>query len=284
MRRRAGYVALLIVATLAVLAQHADGAIDPFTYLQSSYTWTDAIPNAHPTRGDIVGADAINNGTEFVIAYAGGMLGVHRDGEWAEYVAFDTGLLLTGVSEVARPYGMGGTLGVSDANFIYFFDLSMDPKGSRNVASPNDVTDISYDAELHRMIVATVGQIGELNPDGTLTDILSPETSYGIEVIDMEEEPLTYNMLQRENIFSKFNLDGTFHTGGSYTTDLGSPNIIEGIAYTQNHAIMAVQGGFFVYDKLAFQDHMSYEVPEPSTLAMLGLAAMVIASRRGTRR
>jgi hypothetical protein len=76
-------VAASFVAVPALAADNAQAdVIDPFNYLQSSYSPSQVtVDPAGGAWGDIVGADGIDNGNKFVIAYENGNLSFFNDGD-----------------------------------------------------------------------------------------------------------------------------------------------------------------------------------------------------------
>lgn len=234
-----------------------DDPIDPFIYLNESYDVLAAIPNAHAGWGTMIGADGYNDKDDFLILWSGGNVGFFHEDETVEYKAIPT-LGSSGVSEMPSSYP--GVIAVTDNSGIWFYDDDGNFQDGWGVISPT-IADISYDSQWDRILISHNDGIGYRNPDMTLTELFGFGPDMGIEFIDMESDPLTYDMLQREDFFTKFELDGTLQTVGSFGTNLAEHAIIHGIAYTNNFAFMAIEGGFLIYGKLEFQDHMQGPTP-----------------------
>jgi hypothetical protein len=178
------------------------------------------------------------------------------------------------------PSSLPGELAVTDSTGIDIYDMEGNHKGRTGVGL-SGIRSITYDVENDRILLSDDTGVGQLLPDGTFdTSGFTSVPYFGIEAIDMttdgDENPIP-DMLQGEDNFKRLSPSGL---DSVFNTDLGGLEI----AYTQKHLIMADIGGIGVYDKLAHQDHMSYEVPEPSTLAVLGLGALGLAAGRYRRR
>jgi len=192
-------------------------------------------------RGKIVGADSFNNGTEYFILYANGLIGKHYEtGEYApaEYAVIDAhNSRVTGIAEVPAEYGFGGTVAVSDKYIIWFFGTDGSYYGRRWVNTYKNITsqpgvygagkirDIAWDKQRNRMIVLSATgvdwdydwtMVSELLPDGNLKLIREENSSMvaplPIKILDLHYYNSTagYNdLLMRAFMFNYINEDGT---------------------------------------------------------------------------
>lgn len=167
LRSRLGItLAALAAAATAVTRAEADN-IDPFTYLQSHYTYSQAVP-AHPGWGHIKGATGFNNGAGFAILYDGGNLSLFNDGQTEPYTSFTTGGN-TGVTQINPSYG--GELAVTNEQDVLFYNLDSSAHGGRSTQSTS-LRDITYDAQRDRIIVSRAEGIGVLNADGSISHLV----------------------------------------------------------------------------------------------------------------
>lgn len=258
---------LTLFLALTVLGFYSKQAsaqpIDPFIYLQPLYVENSFTLTLTLGLGNIVGADAILNNGDFAILYDTGFVEYYHEGATIFYDRFlSTGS--TGITEVPNTYP--GPLAISEVGSVLFYDYQ-GTFVSETVVATLDITDISYDAERDRIIVATLGNgINELHSDGSLTQLITSNGVKGIEIIDMESNPLTFDMLQRDSTFNRFDLVGNIPPVNGSTTNLAHGGRIHGIAFTNNTAIMAIPEGFFTYPKLAFQDHLQAVVLIPGDM------------------
>ncbi|MFA6424698.1 MAG: PEP-CTERM sorting domain-containing protein [Phycisphaerae bacterium] len=279
MLNKVKYVTLTlgILAAIALSPKDAKATIDPFTYLQSSYTKKATIVNPQPIWGNLTGAEGIDNGSKAIFLWDCGAAQIYNSDMSSVLGTIDFGFTgATGITEVPSTlYGFGAKYAISGIGSIYFFDALGNFKGGKGVYSSSDVTDVEWDNEHQRLIVATTNGIGTLNDDGNL-NIIRAGNPNGIEYLNLPSD--TLDMLQVVKYFDRVNPDGSISTDGSFTTNLSQ--IISGIAYTQDLCITTVPGGFYTYDKLGFQDRMDYSVPEPATLTLFVLGACAGLTRR----
>jgi len=241
--------------------------IDPFIYLREHYDYLAVILNPHPEWGDIVGADGSADGEEYAVLYDRGNIEFYEEGTNRPLRVITT-RGRTGVTLI--PHCEPGCIAVSDDSGIDFYDAEGNWILRREVQGgplPGlGIIDIDYDTQWNRLVVCTESVIGWLRDDNRLEVLHQSGGFKGVEVIDMESDPLTYDMLQREHYFNKFDLAGQISDPRTFETDLGLGATIEGIAYTNNRAYIATQGALVVYDKLEFQDHMQVSASPEVTL------------------
>lgn len=273
MLNRARYIALAlgVLAIIALSPKDVKATIDPFTYLQSSYTKKATIANPQATWGNLTGAEGIDNGSKAIFLWDSGAAQIYNSDMSSVLGTIDFGITgSTGITEVPSTlYGFGAKYAVSDIGGIYFFDALGNYKGGKSVFTSNNVTDIEWDNKNQRLLVDTTNGYGSLSSDGTLTILFQNDNSKGLEYISLPSD--TMDMIQRGAMFNRVNSDGTVQSG-SFATNLS--NLTTGIAYTTDRLFEVVPLGIYVYDKLGFQDTMDYSVPEPATLAILSLGAI----------
>lgn len=236
--------------------QPGSNPIDPFTYLESTYDFENFVQDPNFPKRVITGADAFNNGEDVAILWNDGSLRFY-DQYALDITSPDLFLPVevgaTGVSEMPSSYP--GPIMVSDNSNLYFYDFDGNELDVWSVNSM-DIIDVTYDKERDRILVATTMGIYLRNTDGSLTELSGIDNHDGIESIDMESIPLTYDMLQTSSSFQKFDLLGDIQVFSPFTTDLGQGADIHGIAHTENRTIIAIQNGYVVYPKLEFQNHL----------------------------
>jgi len=245
---------VVVFLSVFVTAQN----IDPLIYVEPNYVPLEVIPNpGEAAWGDIVGADAFNNGQDFVLMWSNGVIGFYHEGESVFYDAFQV-TAGTGITEVPSDL-YPGPIAISDEIGIDFWDFDgnfIDGIGT----STSDIRDITYDQQRDRFIVSTTSDgTGWLNEEGGVEFLVS-SGAFGIEAIDLTDENGTIidDLLQTGEVFHRMFEDGSI--GDGELTDLGVGGAIQGMAFTQNQAIMAFTAGYVIFDKLAFQDFLNYQV------------------------
>jgi len=183
--------------------------IDPFIYLREHYDYLAVILNPHPEWGDIVGADGSADGEEYAVLYDRGNIEFYEEGTNRPLRVITT-RGRTGVTLI--PHCEPGCIAVSDDSGIDFYDAEGNWILRREVQGgplPGlGIIDIDYDTQWNRLVVCTESVIGWLRDDNRLEVLHQSGGFKGVEVIDMESDPLTYDMLQREHYFNKFDLAG----------------------------------------------------------------------------
>ncbi len=264
-------LALVVLSAITLFQKEVKAAIDPFSYLQSSYTKKATISNPHTQWGNITGASGIDNGSKAIFLWDSGAAQIYNSDMSSALESIDFGITgATGITEVPSTlYGLGAKYAVSESCTVWFFDASGIFKGGKNIYGGNSVTDLTWDNKHQRLIIDTTNGYGTLNDDGTLTILFQNDNSKGLEYISLPSD--TQDMIQRGSLFNRVCIDGTIDQSTSFDTNLS--NSTTGIAYTTDRLFQVVPLGLYVYDKLAFQDNMDYSVPEPATFALLALGA-----------
>jgi hypothetical protein len=203
-----------LITLLPALTLSTGGEIDPFTFLQSKYTWNQIFTDpANNTWGKISGADALDANT-FAIIYDGGNVSLFQDSSATPYFSFPTGGS-TGISWV-NPAKYPGEVAVTGTDSILFYDRSGNFKEERAVQS-SKIDDIIYDLEKDRIFLTTGDHgTGPLLSDGSIDYITgSAKTIQFVNLTENEAGTPIMDMLQ---IHSNFHhVDGVI---GSFGTDL----------------------------------------------------------------
>ena len=291
---RAGQKARTAAAIATVLAggflgsQKAEGAtIDPLTLVNTNTSYDQAIADPHGgASGNIAGADFVSSIDSFVILYDSGRVDFYQDSAApiasTPYKSWGS-LGTTGISAIDPKYG--GELAITDNSGIGLYDL--DGNLLSNLTTDiSDITDISYDGVNDQIFLSRDNNTVTLNADGT-TDFAVGAGPDEVEYITLTEDgngnPID-DLLQTGAGF--YRVDDT--TGQLMGSALNT-NMVggEGVAYSPNHILSTVEGGFFVYNNQqhAFQQFQdTTTVPEPSALIMglVGLAG-IAAGRTGRK-
>ncbi len=278
--------AIATVLAAGALGGKAQGAtIDPTTLVNTNTSYDQAIADPHAgASGDIAGADFVSSIDSFVVLYDSGRVDFYQDsaGPIASTPYKSWGSIgSTGISAIdSSKYG--AELALTDNGNVNFYDLDGNFKGGITTGV-SDITDISYDQVNDRIIASRDNNTVTVAIDGT-TDFLIGTGPDQAEYITLTEDgngnPID-DLLQTGQAFYRIDDNTGQILGSPVSTNMPSGT---GVAYSPNHILSAVEGGFFVYnnqqhDFQQFQDTQT--VPEPSSLLM-GLAGLgALALRRG---
>lgn len=245
---------VIVASALAVNPAKADAVIvDPLTMLQTSYNYSQAIQNPHPTWGNIKGIDTFDNGNKVVAVWDSGMGATYTSDLSQELAQFDFHASgATGIMVVPN-YGLTDTFFVvSDNNTFGYYDASGNFKGGKTIQS-SSITDPTYNPVLKQGIVSTHFDATKLvNDDGSLS-AFTPSNPNAVKYLHMGKDDNGNeidDLFQSESAF--YRVDKT--TGRLATdvlpllTNLGLGMDVQGAAWTRNGPIIAVDQGFLKYD------------------------------------
>jgi len=206
------------------------------------------------------------------------------------------------VLNAAAPYDLGLSGGVtalrptpdgyaaSAGKSIIFYDDNFQPTGQSIDLSTSDIR--SFDTAFYLNSAANVQGlnyalftltdegVGRLtNTDGDVSNLIPGDYS-ALEIVEFEEGSEMANpVLQVDRDF--LNLDNNGSTfGQSVNVNFNNPVAMNGALYHQGGADIIVDGGAFMHPEIAFQQDITYSVPEPASVAVLLLGGAFLSKRR----
>ncbi len=213
------------------------------------------------------GAEMINHYKEFqTMAYpATGIVEV-PPGLWPGEYKYE---ICTGEPTCEQAIGYTwGDIVISDVDDLWFYTKDGEFK-SRMAVFTNDMRDIAYDKEFNRFFATTTDYLRVLvrNDKWLVFNAVryckpgSPTVCegdpmgkpYALKILDMENSPLTQNMIISGYQAKRMELDGNYISGvDSITTNLASQtSYISGMAYTNHYSVETVYSpsyrGFYLY-------------------------------------
>jgi hypothetical protein len=155
--------------------------------------------------------------------------------------------------------GIWGDIAVTDTDYIYFY--KKDGTYAAYMSMPtDDIRDVAYDNEFNQFFITTISTSKILKrnanwPTFQATAYCNPPGSnnclsgnpFSIKLLDMESNPLTYNMFISGYNTKLQELDGEYYNYDSNITNLGYQYLMTGKAYTNHYALECVTGGYFLY-------------------------------------
>jgi hypothetical protein len=270
--------------------QGADAAPlgDPVLTLPDSISWYDGF--AKPTELDSFsgGATAKDNTIQGLVP--------SEDGFATRY----SGVTFMGSTEIGQSgmRGLAPTLEgyiTGSASSLYFTDDSLTLNG-QSIDLLGIVSSIkSVDTAFYLSESAQVPGLGysvffTTESDGVrrLTSMSGDSVQIDSHSFDsikvIEFNPNTYDnpMIQLEDSFVNLGYDGAIF-GSSKEVDFDLSVDLQGTIYTSNGeitALVATSGRLYDSNQLAFTEHINHDVPEPTTITLLGLGALGLLGRR----
>lgn len=166
-----------------------------------------------------------------------------------------------------------GDIVISDTDTLWFYTKDGEFK-SRMAVFTNDMRDIAYDKEFNKFFATTTDFLRVLERNDKWLVFFAPRycepssttmcegdpmgKPYALKILDMENSPLTKNMIISGKYAKQIELDGNYDrdTEDAITTNLAEgSSYISGIAYTNHYSVETIYygganntfGGFYLY-------------------------------------
>lgn len=145
----------------------------------------------------------------------------------------------------------------------------------------SDLTDIDF--ALGQYFIATQSDgIRRVEGDGSTEELISGAFS-AVDIIDFQPNTYDNGMIQfGGEQFRNIDSNG-IPFGSGKLVDFNSPVTILGVAYFDGGMALPVGLGVYIHAEQAYQEHMA-QIPEPSTIALLGIGALGLLARSFVRK